>query len=173
MSKPQPRRSEPDAGEAPSGNTTTLVRVDACPQGEGAAELHPQLRAQLRELRLRTGSAVPHLGLLLRLVSEHYQTIDNERRGIAESMRLMADEARAVALEASTHSSEHLQVILDHIKDVVLIVDEQGVIRSFNPTGERVFGCPQAQVLGQRIELLIPQLAAAASVTEVLQQLAA
>jgi hypothetical protein len=30
-------------------------------------------------------------------------------------MRLMADEARALALEAREQSSEHLQVILDHI----------------------------------------------------------
>src|SRR5256885_10058009 len=34
--------------------------------------------------------------------------------------RLMADEARALAREAHAQSSEHLQVILDHIKDAVL-----------------------------------------------------
>ena len=62
--------------------------------------MHPHLRAQLRELALRTGSAHPELGLLLRLINDHYLTIDNERRGIVESMRLMADEARALALEA-------------------------------------------------------------------------
>ena len=33
--------------------------------------------------------------MLLRLVSAHYETIDEERRGIVQSMRLMADEARA------------------------------------------------------------------------------
>jgi len=44
-------------------------------------------------------------------------------------MRLMADEARAMAHEAREQSSEHLQVILDHIKDVVITVDEDGVIR--------------------------------------------
>ncbi len=69
----------------------------------------------------------------------------------------MADEARALALEAREQSSEHLQVILDHIKDVVLAVDEEGVIRTFNPTGERVFGYAEAEVVGQRIDLLIPE----------------
>jgi len=29
------------------------------------ADLHPQLRAQLRELQLRTGTATPDVGLLL------------------------------------------------------------------------------------------------------------
>ena len=78
--------------------------------------------------------------MLLRLINDHYHSAERERRGIVESMRLMADEARALAHEAREQSSEHLQVILDHIKDVVLALDEDGVIRTFNPTGERVFG---------------------------------
>ena len=122
------------------GATTTLVRADARPVPENQGELHPQLKAQLRELRLRTGSADPDVPMLLRLINEHYQTIERERRGIVESMRLMADEAQALAHEAREQSSEHLQVILDHIKDVVLLVDAEGLIRTFNPTGERVFG---------------------------------
>ena len=159
MSKPQTLRTRPGTGEAPPGATTTLVRADPRPLSEGDPELHPQLRTQLRELQLRTGSAQPDIGLLLRVINDHYLAIDSERRGIVESMRLMADEARALALEAREQSSEHLQVILDHIKDVVLTVDEEGVISTFNPTGERVFGYAAAEVVGQRIDLLIPKLA--------------
>src|SRR5262249_29731163 len=116
------------------GGTTTLVRADDSVCGEDSPDLHPQLRAQLKEVRLRTeSSSTPDLAMLLRLVSSHYQAIDEERRGIVQSMRLMADEARALAHEAHQQSSEHLQVILDHIKDVVLTVDEDGVIQTFNP----------------------------------------
>ena len=97
--------------------------------------------------------------MLLRLINEHYGTIERERRGIVESMRLMADEAQALAHEARAQSSEHLQVILDHIKDVVLVVNEEGVIESLNPTGERVFGYTESQVTGQCIDLLIPKFA--------------
>jgi len=140
MSKPQTLRTRPGTPDAPPGATTTLVRADPRPLSEKDPELHPHLRAQLRELQLRTGSAQPDSGLLLRVINDHYLAIDAERRGIVESMRLMADEARALALEAREQSSEHLQVILDHIKDVVLAVDEEGVISTFNPTGERVFG---------------------------------
>ena len=61
--------------------------------------------------------------------------------------------------EAREQSSEHLQVILDHIKDVVLTVDEDGLIRTFNPTGERVFGYAEAEVIGQRIDVLLPEIA--------------
>src|ERR1700745_952016 len=160
MSKPQTLRTRPGGPEPLPGTPTTPVRADPRPLSEKDPDLHPHLRAQLRELQLRTGNAQPDVGLLLRLINDHYLTIDNERRGIVESMRLMADEARALALEAREQSSEHLQVILDHIKDVVLTVDEEGVISTFNPTGERVFDYAEAEVGGQRSDPLIPQLAA-------------
>src|SRR5215472_16871446 len=169
MSKPQTLRTRPGTPDAPPGATTTLVRADPRPLSEQDPELHPHLRAQLRELQLRTGSAQPDQGLLLRLVNDYYLAIDNERRGIVESMRLMADEASALALEAREQSSEHLQVILDHIKDVVLTVDEDGVVSSFNPTGERVFGYDEAEVVGQRIDLLLPTMASGETIHEALQ----
>jgi diguanylate cyclase (GGDEF)-like protein/PAS domain S-box-containing protein len=173
MSNTQTIRTSVDSPDSGPGETTTLVRADERLCGEESPDLHPQLRAQLRELRLRTGTATPDLAVLLRLVSAHYETIDEERRGIVQSMRLMADEARALAHEAREQSSEHLQVILDHIKDVVLTVDEDGVIQTFNPTGERVFGYVEAEVVGQRIDLLIPKIATHESITQALHRLAA
>src|SRR5271155_4027689 len=122
MSKIQPFRTPPDppgadygqtatlSGPPMLGATTTLVRADARPVPENQAELHPALKAQLRELQLRTGNAIPDVPMLLRLITDHYQTIERERRGIVESMRLMADEAQALAHEARSQSSEHLQV---------------------------------------------------------------
>src|SRR5262245_61530693 len=156
---PDPR--DADVGRAaerrPSG-ATTIVRVDPSTfVGEEGPELHLHLRTQLRELRLRSGSPVIDIGALLRLVSAQYQTVDDERRGIVQSMRLMADEARALAHEAREQSSDYLQVILDHIKDVVLTVNEEGVVQTLNPTGERVFGFDEAEVVGQRIDLLMPK----------------
>ena len=175
MSNPQNVRTVADSPESAPGATTTFVRADPRLPGEGYADLHPQLRAQLRELQLRTGAATPDVGMLLRLVNDHYLILETERRGIAESMRLMADEARALEHEAREQGSEHLQVILDHIKDVVLAVEADGIIRTFNPTGERVFGYTEAEVVGKRIDLLIPEITIAASETvgEALQRLAA
>src|SRR5258707_15101006 len=127
----------------------------------------------MRELRVRSASGAPDLGMLVRMVSAHSGTIDEERCGLVQSMRLMAGEARALAHEAREQSFEHLQVILDHIKDVVLTVDEDGVIRTFNPTGERVFGHVEAEVVGQRIDLLIPKIAAHETISQALYRLAA
>jgi diguanylate cyclase (GGDEF)-like protein/PAS domain S-box-containing protein len=179
MSNPLTLRALDATATQPSpGATTTLVRADERASAADGSDLHPQLRAQLKEVRLRAGGARsdstnPELALLLQLVNAQYQTVDDERRGIVQSMRLMADEARALAHEAREQSSEHLQVILDHIKDVVLTVDEDGVIQTFNPTGERVFGFIEAEVVGQRIDLLIPKIAVHESITQALQRLAA
>ncbi|MBS0377832.1 MAG: PAS domain S-box protein [Proteobacteria bacterium] len=173
MSKSHPFWARPDTPEGAPGATTTLVRADARPHAEKYPELHPQLKAQLRELHLRTGNADPDVPMLLRLINEHYVTLERERRGIVESMRLMADEAQALAHEARAQSSEHLQVILDHIKDVVLLVDESGLIRTFNPTGERVFGYDEEELVGKSIDLLLPKIATDETVPEALERLAA
>src|SRR5579863_6182804 len=171
MSNTVSMRTLAEPQEAIPGQTTTLVRAD--PRPDDGTDLHPALRAQLKELQLRTGSTTPDLGMLLKLINDHYLTAERERRGIVESMRLMADEARALAHEAREQSSEHLQVILDHIKDVVLALDDDGVIRTFNPTGERVFGYAEAEVIGQRIDLLLPMLGNGETIPEALQRYAA
>jgi len=136
------------------------------------AGLHALLRTQVREAHLPSTADTPELRALLKLVSEHYEAVDEERRGIVKSMQLMADEARALAREAHQQSSEHLQVILDHIKDAVLTVDEDGNIRTFNPTGERVFGYAAAEVIGRRIDLLVPQIAENETIAQALWRLA-
>jgi diguanylate cyclase (GGDEF)-like protein/PAS domain S-box-containing protein len=120
--------------------------------------LHPLLLAQLRELQLRTGSDPPDLAALLRLISSQYSSVDEERRGVVRTMQLMAEEARALALEAQEQSSDHLQIVLDNIKDGVLTLDEFGVVLTFNPTAERVFGYAEADAVGHRIEEFLPQL---------------
>lgn len=141
--------------------TTTVVRTGSVP---GPAvdsflkEVHPQLRQQVEQLR-RGESRELDLRALLAAVSDYYEQVDEERRGIVRSMQLMSDEARSLTREITEQSSGHLQLILDNIKDVVITVDSDGAIESFNPTGERVFGYSQPEIIGRRIDLLLPALA--------------
>jgi hypothetical protein len=110
-----------DFNSAPPESTASGgVSADALAPADDHADLHQLLRTQVRQVRPQVAAATPELDALLTLVSDHYEAVDEERRGIVKAMHLMADEARAMALEARQQSSEHLQVILDHIKDVVL-----------------------------------------------------
>src|ERR1700733_11787644 len=151
---------------------TTVVRVDLTATVAGMEALHPLLLAQIRELKLRTGTDQADAAALLRLISSHYTAVDDERRGVVRTMQLMADEARALALEAQEQSSDHLQIVLDNIKDVVLTLDEFGVVLTFNPTAERVFGYGEADAVGRRIEAFLPQLGDRGDSAEALERLA-
>jgi len=101
----------------------------------------------------------PTLRALLDSISAYYQVLDEERRGVVRSMQLMSDAAQSVSREAAEQSSGHLQLILDHITDVLITLDADGRVRTLNRTGERVFGYTEAEVLGRRIDSLVPGLA--------------
>jgi diguanylate cyclase (GGDEF)-like protein/PAS domain S-box-containing protein len=166
------RHATPPEPPATGGHATTVVRVDLTSPSAGNEALHPLLLAQLRELNLRTGSDTLDAAALLQLISSHYTAVEEERRGVVRTMQLMADEARALALEARKQSADHLQIVLDNIKDVVMTLDEDGVVLSFNPTAERVFGYAEADAVGRRIEEFLPQLGDRGEPGEALERLA-
>ncbi len=134
--------------------------------------LHPLLQTQLRELRARvTGSRVG-AHELLEMLSRYYDSVDDERRAMVRSMQLMSDEARSLGVEIAEQGAAQLQVILDHIKDVVLTANVEGIIDRANPVSERVFGYPPAELLGLRIDTLVPEIALAPSIAAGLDRLA-
>lgn len=49
-----------------------------------------------------------------------------------------------------------LRAILDTAVDGIITVDERGLIDSFNPAAERLFGCPASEAIGQNIKLFMP-----------------
>jgi diguanylate cyclase (GGDEF)-like protein/PAS domain S-box-containing protein len=136
-----------------------------------AHDLHPRLQTQVAEAR-RDGAAID-LALLLPLISNYYEQLDDERRGIVRSMQLIADEARSYGEGLGGVDAGHWQVILDHVKDVVITVGADGAVKIFNPTGERVFGYSRAEIIGESIARLLPDLPLQGSVEKGLQALAA
>ncbi|MGA2343021.1 MAG: PAS domain S-box protein [Steroidobacteraceae bacterium] len=117
--------------------------------------LNRLLERQLAEARGRGGEL--DVRALLKTVSAHYDRIDSERRGIVRSMQLMSDEAQALTREIREQSATHLQAILDNVKDAIVTVDDSGHIETFNPTGERIFGYSQAEILGRGLDYLLPE----------------
>ena len=135
--------------------------------------LHPLLQSQLRELRARVTGGRVSAHELLEMLSRYYDTVDDERRAMVRSMQLMSDEARSLGVEIAEQGAAQLQVILDHIKDVVLTANVEGIIDRANPMSERVFGYPTAELLGLRIDELIPDIADRGSISGGLDLLAA
>jgi two-component system, cell cycle sensor histidine kinase and response regulator CckA len=53
-------------------------------------------------------------------------------------------------------SEAHLRAILESSIDAVITIDERGLILFFNPAAERLFGYAQADILGRKVNDLMP-----------------
>jgi diguanylate cyclase (GGDEF)-like protein/PAS domain S-box-containing protein len=136
-----------------SRDIAAAIRSEPTQPGEGLNHL---LERQIAEARGRGGET--DFDTLLKTVSAHYDRIDGERRGIVRSMQLMSDEAQALTREIREQTASHLQAILDNVKDAIVTIDDAGHIETFNPTGERIFGYSQAEILGRSLLFLLPDI---------------
>jgi len=57
---------------------------------------------------------------------------------------------RAAAVNA------HLQSILDTVPDAIVVIDRAGIMTSFSPAAERLFGWTAGEAIGQNVSLLMP-----------------
>ena len=89
----------------------------------------------------------------------------NELQAIKRSAYLMGiaiehKQAEQKALEsqaAMRESAEHLQAILSNMVDGVITISEYGSIESFNKAASTMFGFSEAEVLGQNLNILMPE----------------
>ena len=68
-------------------------------------------------------------------------------RDLSELQRLKQDLQRREAL---------LRSILDTVPDGLVVIDEHGIVQSFNPAAERMFGYAAAEIAGHNVSLLMP-----------------
>ena len=54
-------------------------------------------------------------------------------------------------------SEERIRLVLYYILDGVITIDEHGTIDTFNPAAEKIFGYSAAEVIGQNVNILMPE----------------
>lgn len=64
--------------------------------------------------------------------------------------RLMSETSRAREQQA------HLQSILDTIPEAMIVIDDQGIMRSFSAAAIRLFGWSAAEAIGKNVSMLMP-----------------
>ena len=75
-------------------------------------------------------------------------------RGYAKVSRDVT--ARVAAEEALKTREAHLRSILETIPDAMIVIDEQARIQSFSSAAERLFGYTPAEVMGEKVDILMP-----------------
>jgi two-component system, LuxR family, sensor kinase FixL len=61
------------------------------------------------------------------------------------------------AERALRDSEAHLRSVLETVPDAIIVIDDRGLIQSFSPAAERLFGYSAADVMGQNVKTLMPQ----------------
>lgn len=58
---------------------------------------------------------------------------------------------------ALKESIKHTQVIMDSVVDGVITIDGRGIISSFNPSAQRIFGFRADEAIGNNVQMLMPE----------------
>jgi diguanylate cyclase (GGDEF)-like protein/PAS domain S-box-containing protein len=75
-----------------------------------------------------------------------------------DAMLLVARDVtqRQIATRAIVQREERLRKIMDTMVDALVIVDQEGIVETFNPAAERIFGHAAGEVIGQSVNMLMP-----------------
>ena len=63
---------------------------------------------------------------------------------------------RKAAESARDEAEERLRSILGTMPDGIIVIDERGIIQSFSPAAERLFGYPESEAIGRNVRILMP-----------------
>ena len=65
-------------------------------------------------------------------------------------------ETIVMARVAELHESEaYIHAVLDNVNEGIIVIEENGIINSFNPAAEKIFGYTEQEIINQNFRLLV------------------
>jgi PAS domain S-box-containing protein len=76
----------------------------------------------------------------------------------ARAMTLVDERTSALRTAVAQHaeSEARLRAVFDHALDAIITIDQRGIVQSFNPAAERIFGWNAGEVTGRNLHMLMP-----------------
>jgi diguanylate cyclase (GGDEF)-like protein/PAS domain S-box-containing protein len=117
-----------------------------------ADDLHRVLARQLRKVQAQTQTA-PDLDTwsrFLRIVHQTYADSDQDRYTLERSLILISEEMQDLYQRQKSSYENRLQTLFRSIDDLVWLKSKEGAYLSCNHMVERLFGAPEAHIIGKR-----------------------
>jgi PAS domain S-box-containing protein len=136
--------------------------------GQSITRIIPEERTSEEEQileRIRRGETVDHLETVRETkggrridISLTSSPIKDEQGRIIGASKIARDITERTRAAAAVHRSEaQTDAIFEAASDAILIVDQSGVITSANRKTEEMFGYPREALIGQPLEMLLPE----------------
>ncbi|MBE9561934.1 MAG: response regulator, partial [Proteobacteria bacterium] len=77
------------------------------------------------------------------------QALLNESQQLTQNLQSQQNEM--------IESEERIRAIVDTVVDAIITIDEQGIIDTFNPAAEQIFGYSWSEIVGQNVNILMPE----------------
>jgi len=79
-------------------------------------------------------------------------------RDLADGVEAELERAQLRAAQSQIRSVENrLRAVIDTVVDGIVTIDSRGMVHSFNPAAEHIFGYAAADVIGRNVRMLMPE----------------
>lgn len=110
---------------------------------------HVDIYEQSYRLRLKNGE--------YRWFYDFTRLIRNEQGQVETIRGYMFDQTEIKNIERELkEQSNHTKAIIENMVDGIITINAKGIILSFNPAAERIFGYKTQEVIGQNVSMLMP-----------------
>lgn len=131
------------------------------PRSGGLPEGHPPLKSFLGLPFYAADTFVGMIGIANRPGGFDQAVVDFLKPLLATSAGIIQayknDRLRKTTEEELVRSEQRIRSIVENVIDGIITIDSHGIIQTFNPAAERIFGYTANEIIGKNINYIVPE----------------